>query len=198
MKSSSLGSMRQVTPRVLHGQVLGNALIMRSVGAWNVYIRLRRRCISSRSARWGFVMIPSVFSICDRQRRWSGFTPQRLAHKESYSTGPQLKKKTDSQRASTLTRAWERARFRQCFSARLHPRTSVTKVHRLLGFRSRWAGLSEWVFFRSHGGGLLLAAGNPPGGVGRLLCTKRLQIANRTGIWFNTNHNFTCQPYCDL
>lgn len=92
MKSSSLGSMRQVTPRVLHGQVLGNALIMRSVGAWNVYIRLRRRCISSRSARWGFVMIPSVFSICDRQRRWSGFTPQRLAHKESYSTGPQLKK----------------------------------------------------------------------------------------------------------
>lgn len=63
MEATPLGAMREIAARVLQGHVLGNALIMRHVGAGDVYVRLRRRGISSWSSRWGLIMISCIFSF---------------------------------------------------------------------------------------------------------------------------------------
>lgn len=52
MEATALGAMREVAPGVLQGHVLGNALVMGHIGAGDVYVRLRGRCISSWSSRW--------------------------------------------------------------------------------------------------------------------------------------------------
>ena len=63
MEAAALGAMREITARVLQGHVLGNALIVRNVGAGDVYIRLRRRGVSSWRSRWRLIMISCIFSF---------------------------------------------------------------------------------------------------------------------------------------
>lgn len=63
MEATTLGAMRQIAARVLQGHVLGHALIVRHVRAGDVYVRLRRRCVSSWGSRWRLILISCIFSL---------------------------------------------------------------------------------------------------------------------------------------
>lgn len=78
MEAATLRAVRQVTSRILHGHVLGNALIMGYIWTGDINIRLWGRGIPGGGTRWRLIVIRCIFSV------WTRIKMLQICQKESF------------------------------------------------------------------------------------------------------------------